>query len=328
VAKYLLINDVHLSDRPPSSCTDTYLDDLFDLLGQVVVLARVQQVSALVIAGDLFHCKAPSRVSHRMMIRLVKWIRSAPCPVAVVAGNHDLQHDRVESLDETQPLGMLVKSDLVRLLDGWDPDFPLYGVPWQQEWTDEAVNTALAAFRGPKGNALVVTHAPLYPPGLELEYEFYPAPKFAEAMGGTGYCYYGHVHERHGIWLTEPASTFLDGGSSQVTFCNPGALSRGSLHEHNLTRVPACVVWDSDTGQFTEIPLNARPPEEVFRLKEAREVTDMRGRLDEFLAAIGSTTLEGVSVESVIEHIRSLGLPEADTALAIDLLMEAANDHS
>jgi DNA repair exonuclease SbcCD nuclease subunit len=314
VAKYLLINDVHLSDRPPSSCTESYLDDLFDLLQQVVVLARVQQVRALVIAGDLFHCKAPSRVSHRMMIRLVKWIRSAPCPVAVVAGNHDLQHDRVESLDETQPLGMLVKSDLVRLLDGWDPDFPLYGVPWQQEWTDEAVSTALAAWRGPKGNALVVTHAPLYPPGLELEYEFYPADRWAEAMGGMGFCYYGHVHERHGVWQA--------GG---VTFCNPGALSRGSLHEHNLTRMPACVVWDSDTGRFNEIILKSRPPEEVFRLKEAREVTDMRGRLDEFLASIGSTTLEGVSVESVISHIRSLGLSEDDTTLAIDLLMEAAN---
>jgi hypothetical protein len=159
---------------------------------------------------------------------------------------------------------------------------------------------------------------------MELEYEFYPAPKFAEAMGGRGSCYYGHVHERHGIWYTEPASSFLDGGP-QVTFCNPGALSRGSLHEHNLTRMPGVAIWDSADGQFTEITLNAKPPEQVFRLQEKQQVTDMTGRLEEFLVSVGSTQLEVMSVESVVAHVRGLGLSEADTTLAIELLMEAAN---
>jgi Icc-related predicted phosphoesterase len=328
----LCLGDIHATERPPSSCTDTYSDDILSLLRQTARIANARKVAAAVWAGDVFHSKAPARSSHRLVQRLIGVLGEYECPVYVTPGNHDMQHDRLESVGETQPLGVLMRSGLLRPLIGWENitgesgaatsggGLPLYGVPWQQEWTDEAVSRVLAAYREQLfAPALVVTHAPLYPPGLELEWEHYPAEKWAAAMGGEGFCYYGHVHERHGIWG-------LYDEANQVTFCNPGALSRGSLHEHNLTRTPACVIWDSNTGKFTEIPLDARPPEQVFRLQESRQITDMHGRLDQFLASVGSASLEVLSVESVVEHIRSLGLSEPETTLATELLMEAAHD--
>jgi 3',5'-cyclic AMP phosphodiesterase CpdA len=340
VAKYLIFGDVHLGPTP-SSCTGTYVDDLFDLLEQCIYLARSRNVAAVVIAGDLFHSKAPTRTSHALVTRLIKLLRRFGVTVWFVPGNHDMQHDRIESLDETQPAGELLASGVVKLLDGWDDEYKhLYGVPWQQLWEDEIVFGALADYRSlhetrPPEHSLVVTHAPLYPPGLELAYEFYPPGRWAYAMGpGQHSCYYGHVHERAGIWQVQPPDlrpghdVVYAGdppGASVVTFCNPGALSRGSLHEHNLTRMPAVAIWDSADGQFTEITLNAKPPEEVFRLQENRQTTDMTGRLEEFLVSVGSTQLEVMSVESVAAHVRGLGLSEADTTLAIELLMEAAN---
>jgi hypothetical protein len=341
VAKYLIFGDVHLGPTP-SSCTGTYVDDLFDLLEQCIYLAKSRDVRGVVIAGDLFHSKAPTRTSHALVSRLIRLLRRFECPVHFVPGNHDMQHDRIESLDETQPAGALLASGVVELLDGWDHDIrDLYGVPWQQLWEDEIVSGALADYRsavavGAPRYTLVVTHAPLYPPGLELEYENYPAARFGQLMGGTGSCYYGHVHERHGIWTADTSQLGIrvpdavgeitvGSFKGEVTFCNPGALSRGSLHEHNLTRVPAVAIWDSADGQFTEIPLNARPPEEVFRLRERQQATDMTGRLEEFLATVGSAQLEIMSVESVEAHIRSLGLSEADTTFALELLMEAAH---
>ena len=74
-------------------------------------------------------------------------------------------------------------------------------------------------------------------------------------MGGAGSVFYGHVHEPHGVYEA--------GG---VTFCNNGALSRGSLHEYNLTRQVGCTLWDSETGEFEFVPLDAKPASEVFRL--------------------------------------------------------------
>jgi hypothetical protein len=153
-----------------------------------------------------------------------------------------------------------------------------------------AYRTGLIAFE----HSLVVTHAPLYPPSKELKYEFYPASRWAKAMDYRGTVHYGHVHEPHGIYQ-------VDG----VTFSNPGALSRGSLHEHNLTRTPAVAIWNSDTGEIVHQPLQAKPASEVFRLQEAAEVKESGISLNRFLASVQATRLDVTSTASVMEHIRA-----------------------
>lgn len=63
----MVVRDIHLSDRAPSSCTDSYQDDLFDLLGHTVVLS--EGCDAVAWASDIFHSKSPSRTSHRTVMR-------------------------------------------------------------------------------------------------------------------------------------------------------------------------------------------------------------------------------------------------------------------
>jgi hypothetical protein len=163
--------------------------------------------------------------------------------------------------------------------------------------------------------ALVVAHAPLYPPGQESPYEYFPAQRWAEAMGGTGSVFYGHIHPWHG--------TYEAGG---VTFCNNGALSRGSLTESDLTRPVGCTIWDSESGEFEFVPLDAKPASEVFRIQEKGQIRDMQGRLDEFLSSVSGTSLEAVNVESVIAHIKTLGLGKPAEDLAEELLANAVHD--
>lgn len=320
--EYLLMGDIHLSDRPPSSCTDSYLDDLFDLLIRANYLAAERNVRAIIWAGDVFHHKTPGRTSHRTVMRLIDIVREAPCPTYVVPGNHDMLNDRFGSLDETQPLGVVLASGAVELLSAWmapTPELdrsgwldPIYGVPWLMTFDDDTVSAALRDYRDDLGDVehyLVVTHAPLYPLGMELPYENYPADKWAAAMGGRGSVYYGHVHEAHGIHTA--------GG---VTFCNPGAISRGSLHEHNLKREVSVAIWDSDTGQFEIVPVPHKPAEEVFRLVEIGEAKTAQLELDQFLASVGQTRIEITSIEAVMAHIRGLGLGTDLEKLVADLL--------
>jgi predicted phosphodiesterase len=299
VSQYVLINDVHLSDRAPASCTDTYLDDLFELLDQAAGIAQSRD-AGIILAGDVFHHKAPSRTSHSTVMRLIDWARLALVPVYAVVGNHDIQHDRTQSIHETQPLGVVMASGAINLLDGWieDAEETVYGVPWQMTWDDAAVSDALRDYRERSplpatSPRLVVTHAPLYPPGRELKYEFYPVASFSRLMGNQGTVHYGHVHEPHGIYE-------WDG----VTFSNPGALSRGSLHEHNLKRVPSVAVWDSNTGLTEHLELRAKPAEEVFRLTEAAEVKTAGINLNRFLASVQATKLDVTSTASVIAYVR------------------------
>jgi DNA repair exonuclease SbcCD nuclease subunit len=319
--KFLLVNDIHATERAPSSCTDSYTDDLFDLLAQTVRMTwEDTDIEAVIWAGDVFHHKAPTRTSHRLVQRMVSVVQGYRCPLWIVPGNHDIQNDRLDSVMSTQPLGVLARSGAT-LLSGWNPGgyCRVYGVPWLQTWDDEHVTTALRDYVLGRGQypTLVVTHAPLYPPGQELEFENYPVAKFAKAMQGHGHVHYGHVHERHGVYQA--------GG---VTFCNPGALSRGSLHEHNLTRIPAVVLWDAATGEFREIQLDARPASAVFRLTEHAEAVDAQDRYREFLESVGSATLEVLSVESVSDHVRGLGLPAGEVTLAEELLAWATAEEA
>lgn len=322
----MLLGDIHASDRPPSSCTDTYTDDLFDLLAAAGAVARERGVTAVISAGDVFHHKAPSRTSHKLVLLVISAFRdfaeATGSPVWVAPGNHDIQNDRLDSLRTTQPLGAVLESGAAELLDGWADEHPVYGVPWLQQFTTLTVDAAFAAWREQifehgtgTSQVLTVTHAPLYPPGKELTFEHYPAASWAEAMGGAGQVYYGHVHEPHGVYEV--------GG---VRFCNNGSLSRGSLHEYNLTREIVVTLWDSATGEFETVPLPARPASEVFRLREAQEVRDMAGSLDKFLAGISGTSLEVVSVESVQEHLRGADLPAPVRDLCLELLTGAVHD--
>jgi len=346
--KIMLVGDIHLSERPPSSCTDSYCDDLFDLLEQARQVGVQRGIAAWCWAGDVFHHKAPNRVSHRLVHRLCAFLETCEpyFPVLIVPGNHDIANDRVESVLESQPLGVVFRSRLASQLIGWHESLPVYGVPWLQGYGDwgaydgddphPLIEVNLAnAFKGYReqvfqrgtGNQLplVVTHAPLYPEGKELRYEYFPVTRWGEAMGahngGSHHVFYGHVHEphsTHGYYGADPA-----GGDYDVTFCNNGALSRGSLHEYNLTRQVGVTLYDSLKGNFEFVPLNAKPASEVFRLEEKGRVTDVQGRLDDFLTSVGSTSLEVMNLESVVGHIRSLGLGKDVEALAEELLTEA-----
>jgi predicted phosphodiesterase len=322
VSDYVLINDIHLSDRAPSSCTDTYLDDLFDLLEQATRIAQ-ERDGAIILAGDVFHHKAPTRTSHATVMRLIDWARLALVPVYAVVGNHDIQHDRTASIHETQPLGVVMASGAIELLDGWidegGGDY-VYGVPWQMTFDEANVCDALADYRhdgspaaSNDAHCLVVTHAPLYPPGRELPYEFFPVATWAKAMGNRGTVHYGHVHEPHGVYT-------WDG----VTFSNPGALSRGSLHEHNLSRTPAVAIWNSQTGQITHHELNAKPAEQVFRLQQAAATKSAEITLNRFLDTVQATRLDISTTESVIEHVRNTQDDPALIAVVEKLLAEAS----
>jgi len=316
--KVLLLGDLHLSDKAPSGCTDSYTDDLFTLLAEAAMFAV--HCDCVVIAGDVFHLKAPIRTSHRLVLRTIEAFRAFGKPVYVVPGNHDIQHDRMDSLLAQQPLGVVVESGAARLLEGWC-EFGIYGVPWLQHWTDEAVSTALDEYRQGFGadprQTLIVTHAPLYPEGQELKWEHYPARAFADAMGMAGNVFYGHVHEPHGTW------GFYD-EKSGVAFCNNGALSRGSLHEYNRERQVGVTIWDSETSKFEFVPLSARPASEALRLAEHTERKASERRLDEFLSGVAAVNLAAVSAGSVLEHLKSQdGWGPEEQALAEELLAAA-----
>lgn len=319
MAKYLIVNDIHATRRPPSSCTETYWPDLLDLLHQTVDVACDRDVRAVVWAGDVFHHKAPARTDHGVVQDLIEVISAHPCPLFIVPGNHDIQYDRLDTIEATQPLGVLYLAG-ARRLEGRSAEFPhLYGVPWQQSWSAEGVREALRGYREDEyaqHGGLIVTHAPIYPPGSEPGYagaEYAPAEWWSGSMDVCGSIVYGHIHEPHGVWRY--------GTGTGVTFCNFGALSRGSLDEYNRKRQVGCALWDSAVGGFEFVPLKAKPASEVFRLQEHAQEATRKLRLNGFRAGVEAAVLGLLSVESVVSHIRETVADREVADKAEELLM-------
>lgn len=304
--KLMLVGDVHLSDRPPSVRTETYSDDILNKLRFASTQASLHGCEALVLAGDVFHIKAPSRTSHGLVVRAHEALREGGLPVLVVPGNHDMSNDRIDSLP-SQPLGSLAQMEGIELLMGWHPSLPLYGLPWlsqgHEDWWEE--------WGVPGYPSLLVTHASIFPPGEEPPYDFIPAEQWGAAMG-SGACYYGHIHDPHGVYQV-----------GNVLFCNNGALSRGSLHEQTLKRKPAITLFDDNGAEwFTRIEVPHLPAAEVFRLAEVAEGKAQQGRLDEFLAEIGSTQLTVTGTEELLAVIEQQNL-RPETLQAIREAVEA-----
>jgi DNA repair exonuclease SbcCD nuclease subunit len=312
---YGLLSDVHATRHAPASCTDSYLPDLLGLLKQALGVFRERRTAASIVAGDLFHHKAPSRSDHYLVRELAELFRDND--VWVLPGNHDMQNDRPSSVSVTQPLGVLYSAGVAHCLDGWmGSDHPVFGVPWQQHWSEEGIAECLRPWNEQLfARSLVVTHAPLYPPGSEPRYEgaeLTPADWWAGPLedGSMGHgVFYGHIHEPHGTWERRG-----------VRFCNNGALSRGSLDEYNLERQVGVTLWDSSTGEFEFVPLDARPASEVFRLREHEQVVTAKMSLDEFMAGLDETVLPRLDPAAVLARFREQGVPRDELDLAEELL--------
>jgi DNA repair exonuclease SbcCD nuclease subunit len=321
----MLIGDLHFRDTPPRNATDTYVDDLFDLLDWTIDYAVDNKIRTIVWAGDIFDHKQPSRTSHALVLRLVsrvKEIIAAGIELIIVVGNHDISNDVVESAFTKQPLALLYAAG-AKALDGWHDTLPLYGIPWQQRWhapgvldtvferyrtalgRDETDTPGVSSMEESPEQTLVVTHASIFPDDLhrDIMYEAFSASEVAEAMSGAGNLYHGHIHDDHGVYEA--------GG---VQFCNPGALSRGSASESNITRTIHLAVWtpprtyDADgwtDGGFdiVDIPI-AKSAEETFRLESVREHQSNQKTLERFLAGLGSTVLDITDRHAVVRHIR------------------------
>jgi Icc-related predicted phosphoesterase len=309
--KVLLVGDIHAMDRPPATVHDSYMDDIIEMLEYVAHYAAENGFDAVVWAGDIFNHKMPSRTSHALVLRMIQIVQlhlELGVELLIVVGNHDISNDVLQTVEEKQPLGILLKSG-AKELNGWhEGGLPIFGVPWQQRWLyEETPYRALTGWRldpprfGEKdlSRSLVVTHAPIYPPGEAEKQLFELVPTRGEhglsaAMENTGYLYYGHIHEDHGIFEVEG-----------VTYANMGAISRGSLTEYNVERSIKVAGWSPEEG-FWEVPVPHKPASEVFKIQPSLDAKAEKKNLDDFLNEVGSSTLDISSTSSVIDHIRTM----------------------
>lgn len=295
----LIVGDVHLADKAPSSRTPDYTNQILGKISFAAEEAK-RRNCPLVFAGDVFHIKAASKNSHR----LVQAMHSALQGVRtfIVPGNHDLEGDRLDSLDK-QPLGALARMDAVSLLMGKDAELPgIVGIPYLTQFDGGDWQAALEEWNyGIDEPELIVTHAPLFPPGQAPGvYASIDPNEWAEFFIGIPATYYGHIHDYHGVYTDT---------NGYMQFCNQGALSRGSLHESSVSRVPGITFWDGANFERVEVP--HLPAAEVFLFDQAQVKAEQRQSAKAFAEALGATILTALTLEEVLATIKESDIDAA-----------------
>lgn len=297
-SKFLFVGDVHLSDAAPSKRKDTYQNEIFVKLTEIVDISKQQKVDFVVFAGDMFHHKEPRKVSHRSVQALSTLLRDFGVPVYIVVGNHDITNGRLESL-EKQPLGVVGQVENVKLLT-WNAeavgDIALYPIPGVSEVGVK--DYAISKLKGPKWH-FVVSHQSVVPdkskemPILQNKPFIHDATEVARVTKAD-VVLYGHQHRRDGIYER--------GGKR---FVNLGSICRGTIGDEDLNKKPAVLFVEAgDTIELSEIFLkNVRPSSEVFRLDDHYEAKAHKKDIEDAIAQLNETTVQDFSIEGIIRDI-------------------------
>ena len=274
--------DVHLSDRAPSSRTDDWADAVFDKLGQVRDLAREVNAAAIIDGGDFFHIKSPGRNSHALVNRTAEHHSTYPCPVYCTPGNHDAVYGDYSFLPQ-QPLGVLFSTGVFkRLYDEHEAVFTqdgitvrVVGIPYHGTTYDMERFTSIQ--KGDEDILVCVAHVLASHKGGTM-FEGEDIVKYADLVDTAPDVYlFGHWHKDQGV---------KEIGGKQ--FVNIGSLTRGSLSQDNMDRIPsAAVLRCTEQGVEIEVkPLNVRPAEEVFDVEGRARQVKRQVEMHSFVEAI------------------------------------------
>lgn len=294
--------DTHLADKAPQSRTDDWASTVLDKLAQVGQIAREVGADAVIDGGDFFHIKTPSRTSHALITRVAEVHRGYPCPTYILTGNHDVKYGDSDFIGES-PLGVLLSTGVFRPFGGSQEiifdQVRVCGIPYHGKAYDRALISSFCKRPGDPPNLFVAAHLLASEAGGEMF--------GSEDILGYGELLplepdvwaFGHWHKNQGVTVRE-----------QKTIINIGSLTRGSLSEDEVSRIPEVAILRFTAAGVTveRRPLRVRPPEEVFDLvarvkEESRSVT-----MDAFVQAVHES-LDRSSQKPLLEEVSALDLP-------------------
>ena len=283
----LQINDTHLAESPPGSRTTGYCMEILCKLEWCVRLAEQHNVDAIVHAGDWFHSKYAHKTPYWLINKVIDIIKGSKRLWLTVPGNHDYPPGFGDLT--RQPYWTLVASgaviDVPRTPYRFNDGTIVGGVEYIDEHAATKILKRWDMFDGPSP-AVLILHQLIEPQKLGQVYEFIEAN---ELEGLARVILYGHVHEDHGVYKI-----------GETHFCNPGALSRGSLSEGDLKRAPqvALINVSSDISiQLFDVP--HKPVEECYLLDKVERRKLIKADIESFVSAVEQTRFSALSFDNV-----------------------------
>lgn len=269
--------DIHLADRNPFSRIDNYRDAILGKLEQTSEIAKQRKADIVICSGDLFHLKTPSKNSHYLVSRTIEILKSFPCPVYGIYGNHDISQDNLNTLPK-QPFYTILKSKAILYLEEEFFDNDNVRV-FSMDYLSEPENADFSRKNNGEKVQICVAHVNA-------------SSKFDDLFGERVYRYqdlekctpdvfvFGHYHPDQGIEIRNGKH-----------FINVGSLSRGSLKKDELSRIPnvGYIEIGDDFSVTTEkIPLKVSLASEIFDLEMKKKEEKEQEEIETFITEMKS----------------------------------------
>lgn len=303
--KLTLLGDLHLNSTPPSPYrTSSYCDDILAKLQAAIdISSSFDDLDGIISLGDFFHTPNPQKTPHWLVNEALDILSTSIYPFFIVTGNHDVVMRDLSRLDN-QPLGVILRAENVHSLHGRPTaefeGFDVVGLPYVDN-LDDWNQFLEGAHIGP--DTLVCAHASIFPVGEMPLFEAISAEDMSALIPDMRYCAYGHIHN-----IPKKGAYYRAG---TAWFCNRGALSRGSLHAENLTRVPGITLFDSSNPDepFTSIDLPHKPASEVFLLDQKELEVASNARVEGFLESLEEVEAQWITKSGIQEQVlKELGV--------------------
>lgn len=266
--KFITFTDTHISDSNPGSRVGNYRDDILNKLKQIGLVGHKLQVDFFLNGGDLYHFKPPMKNSHYLNFLLTRLFKSFPAPIYSTEGNHDLRYDSYDNINE-QPLNILYENKIliqarhiVKNIKGLkirirsfpfneEPDLNDYAKSNKKDEDADLKICILHLYSSPEG-------------GMLFKHKLYSYDEIS--VLNDDIFLLGHYHVDQGIKLV-----------NNKYFINVGAISRGSLSEDNISRIPkfGLVSVYKDNGKIkieaNAVKLKVKSVEEIFNVEAKKE---------------------------------------------------------
>lgn len=320
------IVDPHWNDHRPRSRKDAdwwstqyqKMQKVYELAEGVQWEGETCRAAAIVIGGDLFHQFKGKLITDNLRGNVASMLRESPVPIYAIAGNHDMEHNRLSDAMDHHPFGVLAKSGVFKTVHwpeyhviGNDPEVLLVGKEYTpegpKEWLDTLRYTgALKRRKAELGiqRCVCLTHC-FWGPTDGVHYE---APVVGhQAVLGTGIdtMLYGDPHTDDGVFVLHD-----EDGQKFVT--GPGALIRGTIAESDVEREPKIAVMGFNpdgTHKTVNVPIPHRPASEVFdfeshgRQKKQKEITE------QFVEKMNTLKVDTQTPDTALEQAQTQGTP-------------------
>ena len=311
--------DIHISDTNPRSRKDNFKETILGKLDQLKNLSNKMKADAVLLTGDIYNIKFPTKNSHDLNRELIELFKKFKCPVYAIPGNHDLTADDLDTLPE-QPISVLFASGYVKnlkheILSKKELKVSLVGIPFQKQL--DLGNLQIPSKEDAVAQ-ICLMHIYAGPDAGNLFKERLYGYSELSVLGPDAFVI-GHYHVDQGIqWLDKKC------------FVNLGSISRGSQSDENLNHIPKFgILKISDTGLITAETslITIKPSDEVFDLKkredEKKEGQEIQKFVEHLVAEATATDLKKLTVE---DHLKTMTIEKEVSDMVLELILEASTN--